>query len=151
MVTPILCYGSEIWGYQYIENIEKVHISFCKRYCLLPWNTSNAFVYGECGRLPLCITYMTRCIKFWLKVVRMDRSRYPLRCFLMLKGQNDIGRINWVTQIKSLLFRFGFGYVWIAQNVGNLNSFIQVFKQRIIITPRNGTSHYMIWVNLRYI
>ena len=28
MVKPILCYGSEIWGYKYVEKIEKVLIKF---------------------------------------------------------------------------------------------------------------------------
>ena len=31
MVKPILCYASQIWGYEYCELIESVHINFCKK------------------------------------------------------------------------------------------------------------------------
>ena len=31
MIKPILCYGSQIWGYEYIDSIEVVHNKFCKR------------------------------------------------------------------------------------------------------------------------
>ena len=30
-VRPILCYGAQVWGYQYNEKVESVHLSFCKR------------------------------------------------------------------------------------------------------------------------
>ena len=30
IVRPILCYGSEIWGYEYSQTIEKVQSKFCK-------------------------------------------------------------------------------------------------------------------------
>ena len=72
MIKPILCYGSEIWGYSYVDKIEKVQIQFCKQYCNLPQNTPDILALGECGRLPLCITYMSNCIKFWLNITRME-------------------------------------------------------------------------------
>ena len=31
MIVPILCYGSEVWGYQMYYNIENVHVKFCKK------------------------------------------------------------------------------------------------------------------------
>ena len=49
-VKPILCYGSEIWGYRYCEKIEKIHSRFCKRFCCLSSNTSDSLALGECGR-----------------------------------------------------------------------------------------------------
>ena len=44
MVVPILCYGSEIWGYEYCENIEKVQRKFLKYYLGVGSHTSNAAV-----------------------------------------------------------------------------------------------------------
>ena len=52
VVRPILCYGSEIWGFKYSDVIEKTHIRFCKRYCGLSTNVADFFALGECGRLP---------------------------------------------------------------------------------------------------
>ena len=31
LITPILCYGCEVWGFHSASDIERVHLSFCKR------------------------------------------------------------------------------------------------------------------------
>ena len=132
MVTPILTYGSEIWGYKYAHIIENVHNQFCCRYLKLYKNTFHSFVRGECGRYPLFVTYYCKCIKYWLRLVRMSGNRYPKQCYIMLKNLDESGRITWVTHVKDLLFRYGFGIVWLTENVGDDDVFINVFKQRLI-------------------
>ena len=132
MVKPILCYGSEIWGFKYAENIEKIQVKFCKRYCGLSLNVADYFTLGECGRLPLCTTYMSNCIKYWLKVIQMQDFRYPKQSYFMLKRLDDVGRKTWAGCIRELLYMYGFGYVWIAHDVGNEAYFLNLFKQRII-------------------
>ena len=59
VVKPILCYGSEIWGFRNVEQIEKIQAQFCKRYCCLGSNTVDFLALGECVRLPLAVTYMS--------------------------------------------------------------------------------------------
>ena len=132
MVKPILCYGSEIWGFTYSEVIEKTHIRFCKRYCSLSPNVADFFALGECGRLPLCTTYMSNCIKYWLRLLRMQESRYPKQCYFMLKRLDEVGRKTWASSVRELLFSYGFGYVWITHEVGDENNFLLQFKQRVI-------------------
>ena len=110
MVKPILCYGSEIWGYRYADKIEQVQINFCKRYCNLSTNTASVLALGECGRLPLYTTYVPNCIKYWLKLTRMDNHRYPKQCYEMLKQLDTVGRKNWATSVKDVLFQYCFGY-----------------------------------------
>ena len=68
MITPVLLYGSEIWGFKLSPQIESVQIKFCKKLLMVGSNTSNDAVLGECGRYPLSVLYMTRCIKYWLKL-----------------------------------------------------------------------------------
>ena len=131
MVKPIACYGAEIWGCKYSEKIEKIQSKFCKQYIGLKQNTNDAFAVGECGRLPLAVTYMTQAIKYWLKLLQMPPNRYPRQCYLMLKSLTDAGKITWATHIKSLLFEFGFGYAWIAHEIGNNRHFLNLFKRRI--------------------
>jgi hypothetical protein len=41
IIIPMLTYGSEIWGYENIDILEKVHVKFCKllldlKTCTLP-------------------------------------------------------------------------------------------------------------------
>ena len=131
VVKPILCYGAEIWGYNYCDKIEQVHSRFCKQYCNLSYNAADVFALGECGRVPIAITYMTRCLKYWIRLLHMERHRYPKQCYEMLKSLDSIGRVTWATHIKSLLFTYGFGYVWISQTVGRPETLIHLFQQRI--------------------
>ena len=49
LVVRILCYGSEVWGYEYQRKIEQVHINFC-----------TSAVLGECGRLAIA-SYKVLC------------------------------------------------------------------------------------------
>ena len=41
----------------------------------------------------------------------------------MLKSLTEVGKITWTIHIKSLLFEFGFGYAWIANEIGNIEHF----------------------------
>lgn len=132
MVTPILCYASEVWGYEYSGTIEKVQVDFCKYFLGVNSSVNNSVALGECGRLPLCITYHTNCIKYWCKLLHMHNNRYPKNCYKMLKSLDEAGRLTWASNIKKLLFRYGYGFVWVSQEVGDINIFIKQFKQRLI-------------------
>ena len=131
MVKPIATYGSEIWGYTYSEDIEKVQTKFCKQYIGLNQKTPDNFALGECGRLPLAVSYMTQTVKYWVKLTQMTNDRYPRQCYLMLRALTEADKITWATHVKKLLFEHGFGYAWIADAVGNTNAFLRIFTQRI--------------------
>ena len=49
----------------------------------------------------------------------------------MLMLHDNIGRTNWVTHIKDLLFQYGYGYVRIRIGVGHINRFVSSLKQRL--------------------
>ena len=132
LVKPVLCYASQVWGFCYVNTIETVHLDFCKRYLGLNKSTNNAVVLGECGRLPLCISYMSNCIKYWYKLLHMPNSRYPKQCYVMLKRQDESGRTNWASKVKELLFKYGFGFAWVSQEIENVPNFINIFRQRLI-------------------
>lgn len=92
MVKPILCYGAEIWGNEFKNRIEQVHAKLCKKYCNLSNKTSTVFALGECGRMQLCIPYMTKGIKYWLKRLHIDRQRYLKQSYILLKRLDENGR-----------------------------------------------------------
>ena len=50
----------------------------------------------------------------------------------MLLYLQDLGKKTWAYHVKELLCRNGFGDVWLQQNVGHLNRFVSVFKQRLL-------------------
>ena len=54
-ITPILCYGAELWGSEPRHQIEQVHIGFGKFTLGLGQSAHLSAALGECGRLPLYI------------------------------------------------------------------------------------------------
>jgi (p)ppGpp synthase/HD superfamily hydrolase len=70
LVTPILNYGCEVWGFCKADKIERVHLKFCKKLLGVKLSTQNDMIYGELGRFHLQINRFCRIIKYWLKVVR---------------------------------------------------------------------------------
>ena len=137
-VTSVLLYGSEIWGLQHIDNIEKVHIHACKRYLNVPENSCNDAIMGDLGRFPLYITTAKRCIKYWLRIVKLPSDRYVRLCYEMLKYFDEMGHVNWVTYLRTNLFSNGFGYIWQTQTVNNeplfINRYLQCLKDQCIQT-----------------
>ena len=82
MVKPILTYRAEILGFEYAQVIEQVQIQFCKQFLGVNSSVNNSVALGECGRLPLCITYHVKCIKYWCNLLQMPEHRYPKNCYI---------------------------------------------------------------------
>ena len=97
----------------------------------LPRQASNNAVLGECGRYSLHVTYFRKCIKYWLRILHMHSSRYVKCCYFMLKTMDEKGKRTWVTNIKEILYKYGFGLVWMEQAVGNEALFLSEFISRL--------------------
>ena len=88
LISPILLYGSEIWGVDCNDQIEKdpaelVQIKFLKwllgvnKYC------SNNACRAETGRFPIKIEAQYRNFKFWLTLTKHQNTNYH-RWFIMI-------------------------------------------------------------------
>ena len=53
---------------------------------------------------------------------------------LLQDFENNPRCINWVSMLRNMLCNFGFHDVWLAQGVANVNSFVSLFKQRVMDT-----------------
>ena len=130
-VQSILLYSSEIWGYQSIDSIERVHMLACKRYLGVPLKSPNKMVYGELGRYPLYINSSLKCLKYWFRLLQMEDTRLPKQAYIMMRMQDLDGKRNWASEIRELLSKIGFDDVWHNQNVNNVNAFLATCKQRL--------------------
>ena len=133
IVAPVLLYGAEMWGTQKREAIELVQRKFCKYILKVSYSTPNAAALGELGRLPLSVLYKMKCIKFWLNIVHdLPNVKIKNSMYKMLKGFEENGNQNWASDVKHLLYSHGFGNVWLEQGVGDIETFVCLFKQRLI-------------------
>ena len=131
-VLPISTYGSEIWGLcKNIDAIERVHLFAIKRFLGVHPKTPKHLLYGDTGRYPLFVTTYVKCIKFWLRLLRLDNSRYSKKAYNMLKYLQGQNFITWVDDIRNTLYTYGYGIVWENQGVGNESVFLANFKQRL--------------------
>ena len=130
-VGSILNYACETWGYSKSKDIERIHLKFCKRILNVKLTTSNAGVYGELGRYPLYISRYNRIIKYWLKLIKTDncilKAIYNVSLFDCLNGKK-----NWSYYVKTILYKYGFGYIWEQPYNIDEQLFCAVFKQRLI-------------------
>ena len=68
LASPILLYGSEIWGIYNYKEVDKLHIRFYKMVLGVRKQTMNYAVLWELGRLPLSSIAKFIYIKYWLKI-----------------------------------------------------------------------------------
>ena len=69
LISPILNYASEVWGFCQANAIERVHMQFCKKLLGVKKTTQNDFVYGELGRTNYSTKRYLNIIKYWLKIL----------------------------------------------------------------------------------
>ena len=125
MVLPILCYGSEIWGFHKAPDIERVHIRYLKQILSVRQQTTNAAVYGEVGRFPLNVVRNVRLLSYWLRVSKHPQS-LPYKLYSMT-DQDGQFILKWSRSIKKLLDELGFSvavydFNFATQNFSNIVS-----------------------------
>ena len=131
---PILSYSAEVWEFCKADKIEVVHLQFCKRLLGIKQCTQNDFVYGELGRSSFqCIRFFIIIIRYWLKIISCDENKYIKHIYnMMFRDLESVPeKENRTMLVKRLLCTLGFNNVWLTQWVANVNSFLNLVKQRL--------------------
>ena len=133
LVSPILNYASEVWGFNQGDAIEKIHMQFCKRVLCVKKTTQNDFIYGELGRVSFKTIRCQNIIKYWLKLIRSDSNKYVSKIYHLLKNESETmpHKVNWCSLVRDLLNSLGFNDAWLMQSVGDETLFLISVKQRL--------------------
>ena len=136
LVKPVLLYGSEIWGHEGTDILEKLHLRFCKYILMVNKTTCSNMVYGELGVTPLLLSAKARMIMFWANISQNNEKPKisNLLYKLLLKLYvDDIYKSPWCTYIKSILEGCGFSGIWDSQVIPcDKVCFKRVIKERLI-------------------
>ncbi len=145
MIAPILLYGVEVWGYENLDIIEKVHTKFLKLSTGLRQSTPNFMLYGELGREPLSINAHKRIIAFWHKLacdttnLKLTHILYKYICI----SNKDISAFPWLKAVKDILDKCGLSYIftnpgvcttsWLVSTVESIykDQFLQNWKAKM--------------------
>lgn len=133
LVSPILDYSSEVWGFSQAKQIERVHLKFCKSLLGVKQSTQNNFIYGELGRTNYQTKRHYKIIKYWLKVITSEDNKYISYIYKLMIDDIDSNprKSNWALLVKNLLGSLGFNEAWLQQGVGDINLFLKIVKQRL--------------------
>ena len=133
VVTPVLIYGCEVWGYEPLVDIERIHLKFLKHIFNLKSSTPSYMVYGESGRFPLHITVYGRMISYWAKLFSGPEPKISNILYKYYLNQycNDIIKNPWIDCIKRILDTCGFSNIWFQQDVVNVSWITNAVKQRL--------------------
>jgi hypothetical protein len=140
LVKPILMYGSEVWGYQSLEAIEKVQRTFIK--CVLHLNnsTTTCMVYGETGCFPLEVYVKARMVNFWGRLLTGPQNKISVVMYkLMRRSGDDLTQtFSWLSHVKMILNNCGMSNIWELESFPSQcwlkNSVLQRLKDQYIQT-----------------
>ena len=79
------------------------HFRKCTSLCNEKMFTYTNF-HHESGRNELWINAILRSIKYWLKIIKMNKSRYVRKVYNMMR--HDDSPDNWAGKIKEVLYRY---------------------------------------------
>ncbi len=154
-VMPILLYGSEVWGYERIDVLEKVHTRFCKIILHCSKFTHNSMIYGELGRYPIRLEIDRRMINFWSRLQLESDQKFSCVMYRILFHLVNVDRHDslWVTHIRSLFQNTGFNYIWLTQQVPNCiyagTALYRVFQQQFLQNWTEKMYHNTDFTNYR--
>lgn len=120
-VLPILLYGSEVWGYETVDILERVHTKFCKIILRCSKFVHNSVIYAELGRYPIYLEINRRMLNFWSRLLLGSDRKFSSVLYRILLNLNDKERhiSPWINHIKSLLQNTGVNFIWLSQQVQN--------------------------------
>ena len=80
MNTPILLYGTEVWGCENEDIIYQFYLKFCKSLLDVKQTTLSVMIYGELGTTPLRLKIKSRVLSFLYRIVSgsKDKTCYKL-------------------------------------------------------------------------
>jgi hypothetical protein len=130
-IVPILIYSSEIWGYEDLTLIERVHTDFLRKVTHLRKSTPLYILYAELGRYPLSIVIKSRMINFWNKIITGNQSKISYRIYKYMQ-QIPNYESKWITGIKNILNETGRFDLWLEQDNIQSKSLKLTIKQILI-------------------
>ena len=154
-VLPILTYGSEIFGYENIDILERIHNKFLRKITYAKTSTPISFLHGELGRYPISITIQAKMISFWTRILNGKQNKFAAQIYnyMMILPDNNF---KWINKIKEILNATGFIDLW--HNQHQLNTTIKtnkIIKNKLIeqykatwqnsLTTSNKTRTYRIF------
>ena len=151
LVRPILEYAAEIWGEKDWKEAEILQRTMAKRILGMKERTTNEAVLGELGWWPLKARRDMIRLRYWHKLLKMDKNRLPRMIYDWGKDNSDNNN-SWIAYTKRLLENLKLNEYWLKQKItittAEWNKIIHVkiqdreqkeWRQRALLKPKLRT------------
>jgi len=136
LISPILTYGCEVWGTYQKQNfdiwdknqIEKVHLRFCKYYLGINRKSSNIASRSELGRFPLKIFIDTLILKFYNHLITLPDDSIAKQSFLISKSLFSQAKLSFHYNLQNIFNLYNLGDLSILGNNLITNTTIAEFS-----------------------
>jgi hypothetical protein len=136
LVSSVLFYGVEVWGYLKLKNhIELVHTSFLRQFLRVRKSTPLLALYGETGRLPLFYFAALRMLRFWSKLMSLPENRYVKVAYndAMQLYYTNPDYSPWCSFVAKTLKQLSMYGYFEFQSIPNPNEFYKLARNRIFV------------------
>ena len=133
IVLPCILYGSEIWGFNNIIELERIQLKYIKYLLKIKQSTPSVMIYGETGVLPVEYYVKCRMIKFWLSLLtgRQSKISFKLYNICLSLFRKKLILSDWLTCIKSIIDECGMSYVFDLQETLDVKWLFNKFYPKI--------------------
>ena len=112
LIIPIMCYGSEIWGFRQCNKMELIEKRFMKYILHLPSHASTTAVQGEIGQLPMHLWQTERILKYWGRLCSWDLPVYlkdAVKCSISIANKEPVGKRRfWWSRVEAIFIKAGY-------------------------------------------
>ncbi|UYV64507.1 hypothetical protein LAZ67_3001027 [Cordylochernes scorpioides] len=77
IILSTLLYSAPIWANEKYKILDQIQNNYLRRLLNLPSNTPGYILRMETGRFSLGVTATKLILKFWLRILKMEKSRLP--------------------------------------------------------------------------
>ncbi|MCG8429684.1 MAG: hypothetical protein MJA29_00695, partial [Candidatus Omnitrophica bacterium] len=121
-ISPILLYGSEVWGYEDMKLLETIHLKYCKYLLKLKKTTPSCMVYGETGRYPMELFVKCRMVNFWCRLILDNTNKISSVLYKIMLDLHCKNMLHsaWIVHIEKILNDCGMSNLWLSQEVQSM-------------------------------
>ncbi|UYV82484.1 hypothetical protein LAZ67_21002426 [Cordylochernes scorpioides] len=133
IILSTLLYSAPIWANEKYKILDQIQNNYLRRLLNLPSNTPGYILHMETGRFSLGVTATKLILKFWLKILKMEKSRLPAICLAQLWETSTLTNtfIGFTENLMNILNSTGF--MWL-KNCSDPNILQKAIPQIIRIT-----------------
>ncbi|UYV65181.1 hypothetical protein LAZ67_3003480 [Cordylochernes scorpioides] len=133
IILSTLLYSAPIWANEKYKILNQIQNNYLRRLLNLPSNTPGYILRMETGRFSLGVTATKLILKFWLRILKMEKSRLPAICLAQLWETSTLTNtfIGFTENLMNILNSTGF--MWL-KNCSDPNILQKAIPQIIRIT-----------------